>query len=91
MFGFSVEEHEASYLLVYSLATHEVIKKLDFSGAIVSSFQASSSFLVVVCPFTYFREQSSINARDRALLHLRHCIYFVLGLSTFYTPYNLAN
>lgn len=44
----SVEEHDACYLLVYSLASHEVITKLDFSGASVTSIQASRSFIIVV-------------------------------------------
>ena len=47
----SVEEHDACYLLVYSLASHEVITKLDFSGANVTSIQASRSFIVVVRTF----------------------------------------
>lgn len=44
----SIEEHDANYLMVYSLVTHEVVKKLDFSGATVTSIQASNSFIVVV-------------------------------------------
>ena len=48
MFVHSIEEHDANYLMVYSLVTHEVVKKLDFSGAIVTSIQASNSFIVVV-------------------------------------------
>lgn len=47
LLGIVIEEHDASYLLVYSLATHEEIKKLNFSGATVMSIQASSSFIVV--------------------------------------------
>lgn len=48
MFVHSIEEHDANYLMVYSLVTHEVVKKLDFSGATVTSIQASNSFIVVV-------------------------------------------
>ncbi|KAI5120806.1 hypothetical protein M0805_002433 [Coniferiporia weirii] len=55
LIGIIVEEHDACYLLVYSLASHEVVQKLDFSGASVTSLQASNSFIVVVeHHFTFF-------------------------------------
>lgn len=47
LIGIVIEEHDANYFMVYSLATHEVVKKLDFSGATVTSIQASNSFIVV--------------------------------------------
>ncbi|OCB89007.1 hypothetical protein A7U60_g3814 [Sanghuangporus baumii] len=47
LLGIVIEEHDASYLLVYSLVTHDIVKKLDFSGATITSVQASNSFTVV--------------------------------------------
>ncbi|KLO09334.1 hypothetical protein SCHPADRAFT_907840 [Schizopora paradoxa] len=47
LIGIVIEDRDTTYLSVYSLATHEVVRKLDFSGAYVTSFQASTSFIVV--------------------------------------------
>lgn len=78
----SIEEHNSTYLLVYSLATHEVVKKLDFSGASVISFQATPAFIVVVsvptCRLLYANDYQSttypsslhiLNSRSLDILH----------------------
>lgn len=85
---------ESSHLFIYSLRTHEIIKKLAFPGLV--SFAATDRFIVVVSP----RHQSKPSAclpplrehqpLDYTLFHLRTLYYYspfrLLLLRLFHIP-----